>query len=158
MNQYEKAKIRKASLEDLPVLQNFMLGLIEAEIPMDGTIKESTTNYYDISEMIKDSESDVFVAELNGEIVASGSAKIMDDKTYLKHKKQGYLGFMYVPEKHRGKGLNNLILQALLDWCKGRNVFEIKLDVYEVNTAAIRAYEKIGFEKHLVNMRLNIED
>lgn len=68
------------------------------------------------------------------------------------------MGFMFVPKQHRGKGLNKLILQALLNWCKERNVFEIKLDVYESNSAAIKAYEKAGFEKHLVNMRLNIED
>jgi RimJ/RimL family protein N-acetyltransferase len=158
MNQYDKAIVRKASLEDLPVLQNFMLGLIEAEIPMDATIKEDTINYYDLSTMIKDSESEVLVAVLDGEIVASGSSKIKKDLVYLKHKKQGYLGFMFVPEQHRGNGLNKLILQALLDWCKERNVFEIKLDVYAVNSAAISAYEKAGFKKHLVNMRLNIED
>ena len=77
-------------------------------------------------QMIKNSESEVFVAEIDGEIVASGSTKIKDDLVYLKHEKQGYLGLMFVPKQHRGKGLNKLILQALLNWCKERNVFEIK--------------------------------
>lgn len=158
MNRYDKVLIRKASLEDLPVLQNFMLGLIEAELPMDTTIKEDTTVYYNLSEMMRGSESEVFVAVLDGEIVASGSSKIKEDLVYLKHTKQGYLGFMFVPEKHRGNGLNKLILQALLNWCKERDVFEIKLDVYAVNSAAISAYEKAGFKQHLINMRLNIED
>ena len=28
-------------------------------------------------------------------------------------------------------------------------------DVYDVNNSAIKAYEKAGFKKHLINMRLN---
>ena len=64
---------------------------------------------------------------------------------------------MFVPEKHRGNGYNQLVLDALLSWCKERNIFEIRLDVYDVNTAALRAYEKAGFKKHLINMRLSLD-
>ena len=65
---------------------------------------------------------------------------------------------MFVPEKYRGNSYNKLIMNALLKWCKNRSVFEIRLDVYDVNESAIRAYEKAGFEKHLINMRLDIEN
>ena len=149
---------RKATLEDLPTLLKFEQGVIEAERPMDSTIKDGKINYYDISEIITNENSDVFVVEIDNEIVASGYAKIKGDRHYLKHKKQGYLGFMFVPKDHRGKGANKLIIDALLKWCKERDIFEIRLDVYDVNFPAIRAYEKIGFKKHLINMRLDIED
>ena len=150
--------VRKATLNDLPVLLRFEQGLIEAERPMDPTIRDGQINYYDISLLITQDQSDVFVVVTDNKIVASGYAKIKDDRHYLKHKKQGYLGFMFVPEEHRGKGLNKLILDALLKWCKERNIFETRLDVYDTNTAAIRAYEKAGFTKHMINMRLNIEN
>lgn len=150
--------VRKASLTDLPVLQNFKLGLIQAELPMDETIKPDTTSYYDIGKLIDNTNSEVYVVELNGELVASGYAKIIPDRHYLKHKEQGYLGFMFVPEKHRGNGYNKLILNALMQWCKQQGVYELKLDVYDTNPSAIRAYEKAGFKKHLINMRLNIKD
>ena len=64
---------------------------------------------------------------------------------------------MFVPPAHRGKGYNRLIINGLLTWCKERGVFEIKLDVYDQNPTAIRAYEKAGFNKYLINMRMNIE-
>ncbi|MBX2826790.1 MAG: GNAT family N-acetyltransferase [Flavobacteriaceae bacterium] len=149
--------VRKATLLDMATLKQFKRGLIAAEMPMDPTMREDTTSYYDIEELIKNSDSEILVVDLNGEIVASGYAKIMDDKPYLKHEKQGYLGFMYVPPFHRGKGYNRLIVDGLLAWCKERGVFEIKLDVYDQNPAAIRAYEKAGFDKYLINMRINIE-
>jgi GNAT superfamily N-acetyltransferase len=150
--------LRIANLDDLPTLLEFEQRLIKAERPMDPSIKDGDISYYDISEMIKATNSEVFIVELDHEIVASGYAKIIDDRHYLKHTKQGYLGFMYVPEEHRGKGLNKLILDALIDWCKARNVFEIRLDVYDVNETAIKAYKKSGFKNYLINMRFDIED
>lgn len=150
--------VRKATPNDLQVLQEFKMGLIRAELPMDPTIKEDTTSYYDLAALISSEDSELFVVELDKDIVASGYAKIMDDRPYLKHDKQGYLGFMFVPEKHRGNGYNKLIVDQLLAWCKERNIYEIKLDVYDVNDAALRAYEKAGFKKHLINMRLDLRD
>jgi RimJ/RimL family protein N-acetyltransferase len=149
--------VRKATLDDLPTLLLFEQGVIEAERPFDPTIKSGDINYYDISELITNNDSDVFVVELNNEIVASGYAKIKTDRHYLKHKHQGYLGFMFVPKQHRGKQLNKLIIDALLKWCKSRNIFEIRLDVYDDNISAINAYMKVGFKKHMINMRLDIE-
>ena len=150
--------VRKATLEDLPVLMEFMDGLVNAERPMDPTIKEGKVIYYDLSKIMANKESDLYVVELNNELVASGYAKIKDDRPYLKHKKQGYLGFMFVPEKHRGNGYNKLIMDALLKWCEDRNIFEIRLDVYDDNPSAIRAYEKAGLKKHLITMRMNLKD
>jgi len=150
--------VRKATKKDLPILMEFMKGLVEAERPMDPTIKDGPVVYYDLSEIMTNEESDLFVVELNNELVASGYAKIKDDRHYLKHKKQGYLGFMFVPEKYRGNGYNKLIMDALLKWCKDRNISEIRLDVYEDNPSAIRAYEKAGLKKHLITMRMNLDD
>ena len=151
-------EVRKATLKDLPTLLKFEQGLIEAERPMDSTIKDEYISYYDIAGFIKSEYSEVYVVALNDEIVASGYAIIKADRHYLKHKKQAHLGFMFVPKKHRGKGFNKLIIAALLKWCKKKVVFEIRLDVYQDNVAAIKAYKKVGFKKHMIKMRLNLED
>ena len=149
---------RKAILKDVPTLLEFEQGVIEAERAFDPTIKAGQITYYNISELINNSESEVFVVEKDTHIVASGYAKIKGDRHYLKHDKIGYLGFMFVHKAHRGQGLNQLIINELLKWCKERQVFEIRLDVYEDNLTAIKAYEKVGFKKHMINMRLNISD
>lgn len=150
--------VRKATLNDLPTLLSFEQGVIKAERPFDPTIKSGNIAYYDISELITNESSEVYVSEIEGEIVASGYAKIKPDRHYLKHTEQGYLGFMYVSENHRGKQLNKLVIDALLTWCKNKNVFEIRLDVYQDNLPAIKAYEKAGFKKHMINMRLDIKN
>tara|TARA_R110000868_G_scaffold89492_3_gene249096 strand:+ start:5354 stop:5821 length:468 start_codon:yes stop_codon:yes gene_type:complete len=147
---------RKASLKDLPTLLGFEQGVIEAERPFDPTIKDGKITYYNIADLINNDESEVFVVEKDKQIVASGYVKIKSDRHYLKHDKIGYLGFMFVHKDHRGKRLNQLIIDELLKWSKDRNVYEIRLDVYDENISAIKAYEKAGFKKHMINMRLKI--
>ncbi|TYA69951.1 GNAT family N-acetyltransferase [Seonamhaeicola marinus] len=150
--------VRIATLDDLPVLLSFEQGIIEAERPFDPTIKEGSINYYDIAELITNTDSEVFVAEIENEIVASGYVKIKPDRHYLKHIQQGYLGFMFVDKTHRGKRLNQHIINALLNWCRARQIDEIRLHVYQDNLPAIKAYEKAGFKKHMINMRLNLNE
>ena len=147
--------IRKATLDDLGILLDFEQGLIKAERPMDPTIQEGEISYYDIGALIRADDTEVVVAEFDERIVASGYARIKDDRHYLKHDKQGYLGFMFVLEEHRGKGLNKLIIEELVKWCRDRAIYEIRLDVYEENIQAIKAYEKAGFKKHMITMRLD---
>ena len=64
---------------------------------------------------------------------------------------------MYVLPAYRGKGINKKIVQALQLWAVTQNVFEFRLEVYYGNEPAIKAYEKIGFSKHMIEMRLEAE-
>ena len=150
--------LRKATLDDLSTLLDFEQGLIHAERPMDPTIQEGDISYYDIGALITGNDSEVIVAEFEGNIVASGYARIKYDRNYLKHDKQGYLGFMFVTEEHRGNGLNGLIIEKLIEWCRANAIYEIRLDVYQDNPQAIKAYEKAGFKKHMITMRLDAND
>ena len=153
-----KPIVRLATKNDLPVLDAFMDGLVDAERPMDVTIKDGKVIYYDLESFITNADAVLYVVEINGELVASGYAKIKPDRVYLKHDNHVYLGFMYVPEKYRGNGYNKLIIDALLTWSKAKNIHEIRLDVYDSNPSAIRAYEKAGFKKHLLHMRMDTND
>ncbi|MEP6927145.1 MAG: GNAT family N-acetyltransferase [Ginsengibacter sp.] len=148
--------IRKASSADVDMLLRFEQGVIEAERPFDSTLKTGHIHYYDIEQMIAASYIEIVVAELNHEIIGSGYARIENSKHYLKHQNHAYLGFMYVEPDHRGKGVNKKIIEALKHWAISQNVTEMRLDVYYNNLTAIKAYEKIGFIKHMVEMRMSL--
>lgn len=151
-----KINIRIATLADLNILLEFEQGIITAERPYDPTLEEGKINYYDIEKMIEASHISVLVAEIDSEIIGSGYARIETAKPYLKHDNYAYLGFMYTDPKHRGKGVNAKIIEELKGWCRSRKITELRLDVYNDNPSAIRAYEKVGFKKHLLNMRVQI--
>ncbi len=148
--------IRKATPADLDTLLRFEQGVIHAERPYDQTLSNGTINYYDLADMITDPDVEVVVAELDKEIIASGYARIQKSKPYLRHSTYAYLGFMFVVEEHRGKGIINLILEALKKWTVSKGVTEMRLEVYNDNIAAVKAYEKAGFKKHMIEMRMDI--
>lgn len=153
----ENLLIRKATINDLDILLAFEQGVIAAERPFDSTLGDSPIHYYDIEQMIATPEVELLVAELQNKIIGSGYAIIEDAKPYLKHPQHAYLGFMYVVPEHRGKGVNQKIIDALSNWSASKNIFELRLDVYYQNNSAIKAYEKTGFMRHMIAMRKGLK-
>ncbi|MDR4951604.1 GNAT family N-acetyltransferase [Chryseobacterium sp. ES2] len=146
---------REATEQDLEILLEFEQGVITAERPFNSTLIEGEIHYYDLKFLIQSSDANVIVAEENNEIIASGYALIKkSEKYYNQFEKYSYLGFMYVKPEHRGKGINKVITDELISWSKSRGISEVRLDVYAQNESAIKAYEKAGFEPHLLTMRL----
>ncbi|MEZ5029529.1 MAG: GNAT family N-acetyltransferase [Ferruginibacter sp.] len=103
--------------------------------------------------MIAAPDVELLVAEINNEVVGSGYARIENAKPFLQHNRHAYLGFMYIMPQWRGKGINKKILDKLTEWVQQHNITELRLDVYQPNIAAIKAYEKAGFTKHMIEMR-----
>lgn len=151
-----KIKIRKATKKDLPILLDFEQGVIVAERPFDSTLKPDPITYYDLNKLIDSNDSELIVALIEDEIIGSGYAKILDSKPYLKHQQYAYLGFMFIKNEFRGQGVNQKIIDELCNWAKSKNITEVRLDVYDDNLSAMKAYEKVGFKKHLVEMRMKI--
>lgn len=148
--------IRPATLEDMPTLRAFEQGIIQAERPYDITLAPDPIHYYDLKALIQSNDAEVLVALIANQIVGSGYANIVTSKPYQLFERHAYLGFMFVEPNHRGKGINQTIVAALSEWCASKGITEMRLEVYDDNTAAIRAYEKAGFKKNLVEMRLPI--
>lgn len=148
--------IRQARPDDLKILLQFEQGVITAERPYDPTLKDEKISYYDLKSMLSNPSVFIAVAELNQQIVGSGYARIFQAKPFLKYKEYAYLGFMFVKEEHRGKGINTIILEALKQWAISKGMTEMRLEVYAENIPAVRAYEKAGFKNLLIEMRLEI--
>lgn len=152
----ENIQVRQALPSDLETLLRFEQGIIETERPFDPTLKEGHINYYDLSAYVASPDVEVVVAQIGDEVVGSGYALIREAKDFEQHTHYAYLGFMYVKPEHRGKGVNQAILKALQQWAASRGLTEIRLQVYDDNAAAVRAYEKAGFKAHMLVMRLDI--
>jgi ribosomal protein S18 acetylase RimI-like enzyme len=152
----ETITIRKATINDLETLLQFEQGVISAERPFDPTLRPHPNYYYDIKQMIDDATVELVVAEANGQLVGCGYARIEKSKPYLRHDKHAYLGFMYVDPAWRGKNVNQMIVEKLKEWSIAQGLSEMRLEVYCDNHAAIKAYEKAGFSKLLIEMRMGL--
>jgi GNAT superfamily N-acetyltransferase len=150
--------IREAVESDLEQLYIFEQGVIAAERPFDPTLKPGSINYYDLRRLMSSNDSQLVVAEVDGKLIASGYARIEKSEAYLQHEYYAYLGFMFVVEEYRGRGINKRIVAELQKWALSKNINELRLEVYYPNSAAIRAYEKIGFSKHMIEMRIKVDN
>ena len=150
--------IRKATKEDLSILYEFEQGVLHAERPMDKTLKASKTYYYDIPNLISDLKVELVIAEINGVIAGCGYARIKQARDCFQFDQFSYLGFMFTKEDYRGKGVNKTIMNYLYDWSLSRGIYEVRLEVYPSNNAAIKAYEKVGMQATMNTMRIDLRN
>ncbi len=150
--------IRHATTDDLPILLEFEQGMIDAERPMDVTLKREQTYYYDLPSLINNENVELAVVEENGELIGCGYARAVKAREYVQFDEFSYLGFMFTKAEHRGKGVNKKIMDYLYDWSLSRGIYEVRLEVYPENPAAIRAYEKAGMHTSLLTMRVDLRN
>ena len=150
--------IRKATTEDLSILYEFEQGVLHAERPMDKTLKASKTFYYDIPNLISDLKAELVIAEINGVIAGCGYARIKQARDCFQFDQFSYLGFMFTKEDYRGKGVNKTIMNYLYDWSLSKGIYEVRLEVYPSNNAAIKAYEKVGMRATMHTMRIDLRN
>ncbi len=146
--------LRIATQDDINDLLNLEQAVVEAERPFNSHIKANNAIYYDLPALINESNSQVLVLEEKNQLIATGYIQIRASKQSLSHEQHGYLGFMYVAPDFRGRGLNRLVMDALVGWGRAYGVNIFYLDVYADNQAAINAYQKLGFTPSLVEMKL----
>jgi GNAT superfamily N-acetyltransferase len=150
--------IRKATIEDLSILYEFEQGVLQAERPMDKTLKISKTYYYDIPNLISELNVELVIAEINDVIVGCGYARIKQARDCFQFDQFSYLGFMFTKEDYRGKGVNKTIMNYLYDWSLSKGIYEVRLEVYPSNNAAIKAYEKVGMQATMHTMRIDLRN
>jgi ribosomal protein S18 acetylase RimI-like enzyme len=148
---------RCATQADLPLLLEFEQGVIKAERPFTDNLKDGHITYYDLEQLISSDSAQLLVAEVDGVPAGSGYAAIRQSRPYQKRSSHAYLGFMYVEPRFRGRGINKQVIAALEAWSRSRGVYELVLDVYDENAPAIRAYEKTGFRRSLLEMRMTLD-
>jgi len=150
----DNVKIRTATLDDMDLLLEFEQGVIKAERPFDVTLGADPITYYNLEELILSNDASLVVAEIKGKIIGSGYALLKPARHYLNHEFYSYLGFMFTLPEYRGMGVNTKIIENLKQWSYSKGFKELRLTVYDENHGAIRAYEKAGFKKHIIEMRL----
>lgn len=150
--------IREALPSDLTVLLEFEQGVVAEERPFNDAIREQDVTYYDLPGLMSDPDASLQLAERDGRIVACGYVWLRKSNPAFTHRRHAYLGFMYVEPDARGQGINKQIVDSLIAWSLERNVDDFYLEVYAGNAAAVRAYEKAGFEPLLVEMKLSSKE
>ncbi len=139
-------EIRSAVPEDAPNLLAFIRATIPHSPLIASTLEDFTITEEEECEFLEntcDAERDVYLLAIDGEEIV-GSMDFGAGRR-VRERHQGVMGMM-VGQTHRGRGIGELMLRALIEWATEHQVIErIELSVLRSNKPARRLYEKLGF-------------
>ena len=146
-------EVRKAVVGDLKRVQELNLLLFEKEfgeydnsLSLDWTFGKVGSKYFE--DAITKEDSCVFVVEEEGKIVgylAGGECSVED---YRKLPKVAELNDMLVLEEFRGNGVGRMLYSAFVEWCRGRGIKRVRVEVTAQNKEAIEFYRKVGLKDY----------
>jgi ribosomal protein S18 acetylase RimI-like enzyme len=107
----------------------------------------------------KNNGGEIFVAEIDGQIVGFISLSIENKNDVLIVKKEDviYISDTSVLPEYRNRGIGRGLLAKAYEFAKGKNVRFVKLIVFAGNTTAKLLYEKDGFKDYEVTMLKEIK-
>lgn len=93
----------------------------------------------------------VLVAEIDNMVVGYilGTIKEMKEKT-------GIINDLVVSQKYRRKGIGKHLVEEMVKYFKNKKCVKVQLNVFEHNKAAIKAYSKYGFQRHVIIMNKDL--
>ena len=136
-------RVRQADESDIPVL----LMLAEEFMPEE-TTREKRADA--LKQALKNSNYELLVAELNGEIVGFIDQWIIHD--FAHGAKLSHIQNLYVAAKHRRKGIGGMLLQEILRSAETEGVLEIHVVTEFENESAINLYKKHGLVKESLQL------
>lgn len=104
--------------------------------------------YAQLLNVVKDNNVTLLTVKDAGNIIGLGSINMFH--TILG--KHATIEDMVIDEKYRGQGLGKRLGEQLIDLAKKARVVSIELTTRPSREAAIKLYEKLGFEKRKTNV------
>ncbi|KMQ67556.1 acetyltransferase [Chryseobacterium sp. FH2] len=132
--------IRKAVIQDLHQLaelfdQYRIFYLKDSDISAAGNF---------LKERIENRDSEIFVAESNGELV--GFVQLYPLFSSTRMKRYWLLNDLYVNENHRGKGYSKELIEKAKELAKSTDACGVLLETGKSNDIGNKLYPSCGFE------------
>ena len=153
----EEINIRSAELRDIPALGRLLYEVhkVHSDVRPD-LFKAGARKYTDeqLEEILQSGERPVFVAEQDGQVVGYafcipkqfvGDRSMTDVRTL-------YIDDLCVDEAARGKHIGTKLYDFVLYFAKRQGYYNVTLNVWADNKAAVKFYEKIGLRIQKIGM------
>lgn len=135
-----QAYLRPASIEDVPLILQFIRELAEYErmlgdvVTTEDMLRESLFGHRPAAEVILCFEGEK----------AAGFALFFHNFSTFRGRPGIYLEDLFVRPAYRGKGYGKMLLQALARLCVERNCARLEWAVLDWNTPSIEFYKSLG--------------
>jgi ribosomal protein S18 acetylase RimI-like enzyme len=150
--------IRRATRADLPALGRLGALLMRTHYEFD---RERFMNPGDdpdrgyawfLGTQLDDEDTVVFVAEREGAVIGYIYAGLEPQSWKELREAAGFIHDVAVAEAGRGAGVATQLIDAAIEWLRGRGAPRVMLWSAEPNAAAQRLFAKLGFRRTMVEM------
>ena len=153
----EEINIRSAELRDIPALGRLLYEVhkVHSDVRPD-LFKAGTRKYTDgqLEEILQSGERPVFVAEQDGQVAGYAFCipkQLVGDRS-MTDVRTLYIDDLCVDEAARGKHIGTKLYDFVLDFAKRQGYYNVTLNVWADNKAAVKFYEKIGLRIQKIGM------
>lgn len=148
-------QIRRAIIDDIDRLLALLSQVLEVHAELRPDLFVSGTTKYsreDLKEMLKDENNPIYVATINDYVVGYAMCEIRIPTSNMYPNKIFHLDDLCVDEKYRHQGVGEALYNHVVNEAKKNNCYEITLNVWPSNKAALKFYEKMGMKTRSIIM------
>ena len=153
----EEINIRSAELRDIPALGRLLYEVhkVHSDVRPD-LFKAGARKYTDeqLEEILQSGERPVFVAEQDGQVTGYAFCipkQLVGDRS-MTDVRTLHIDDLCVDEAARGKHIGTKLYDFVLDFAKRQGYYNVTLNVWADNKAAVKFYEKIGLRVQKIGM------
>ena len=108
-----------------------------------------------IQGVLEDACSEIFVAELQGNIIGFVTVMVLDARPIpiLVPRRYVVVDNLVIDEHHRRLGVGSCLMSRAEQWAIENSATAIELSVYRFNQGAVELYTKLGYKDISVKMR-----
>ena len=148
-------EIRSANVNDINRLLELLSQVLEVHAKLRPDLFVSGTTKYsreDLEIMLKDENKPIFVAVEDNYVVGYAMCQIRIPTSNMYPKRIFHLDDLCVDEKYRLEGIGRALYEKVVEAAKENNCYEVTLNVWPGNDAALKFYEKMGMKTRSVFM------
>ncbi len=156
-------RIRRAEPADVAELGRLGIALMKAHYAFDSRrflepTQEDAAGYASfLCSQLSDGDSVVFVAEVEGAIVGYVYAAVEPLSWKDLRGECGFIHDLLVTDAARRTGIGLTLLDAAIEWLRGRDMPRVVLGVAARNETAQRLFERRGFRPTMIEMTSELD-
>ena len=153
-------EIRRAKKEDINRILDLLSQVLEIHAKLRPDLFVSGTTKYkkeQLEEMIKDETKPIFVAIENNYVVGYAMCQFRMPTSNMYPVKILHLDDLCVDEKYHRQGIGKALYQKAVQTAKENDCYEITLNAWPGNEAALKFYESMGMKTRSVFLELIID-
>jgi GNAT superfamily N-acetyltransferase len=149
-------EMRQATFDDIPVIVRMLADDFLGRQREDTSLPLNENYIAAFREIDADPNNELIVAELGGEIVGTLQLVITPSLSY-KGSKRSMVESVRVDSKLRGQGIGRQMMLWAMERARERGCISMHLTSHGERQDAHRFYEKLGFAKSHVGMKLSLK-